>query len=89
MHKIVLGEHIIYGTWSDVHDHQFMVYYHPNGVICTVFMFGGYDYGGGIDYYYENVSSSDIEEVINKSEQDEYSVKQAVQDYLQLKRKGD
>lgn len=47
LHKIV-GDHVIYGDWDDTYENQVLVYYHPNGVHCTVFVLGGYDYGGGI-----------------------------------------
>ncbi|HQT19233.1 MAG TPA: hypothetical protein PLE48_14535 [Thiobacillus sp.] len=50
MQKIskVTDDHVIYGDWDDTYENQVLVYYHPNGIHCTVFVLGGTDYGGGI-----------------------------------------
>ena len=40
--------HTVYGQWDDVMDDQFMVFWHPYGSFATIFLFSGFDYGGGI-----------------------------------------
>ena len=64
--KQVDGNHIIYGEWDAEGSEQFMVAYHPNGLHCTVFLCGGMDYGGGIEAIISDVSSKEVDAIINE-----------------------
>jgi hypothetical protein len=68
--------HILYGSWDDVSNNQFLVYYHCNGVDCTVFIMHGADYGGGVSFYFD-VNANVLESIIRASLND-YDIKQAV-----------
>ncbi|MFH2013948.1 MAG: hypothetical protein ABIJ17_03200 [Patescibacteria group bacterium] len=69
MKKEILDHHIIYGEWDDCLSNQFLVYSHPNGIDCVVFIMNGIDYGGGISYWFNSKS-----EIVNKivSQKDKY-----------------
>lgn len=46
MQKIskVIDDHVIYCDLDSTYENQVLVYYHPNGIHCTVFVLGGTDY---------------------------------------------
>lgn len=75
----VLQDHVIYGSWDDTYGHQFLVYYHPNGIDAVVFILGGQDYGGGISFYF-NCKTSELDNIINSSN-DEYEVYKKVETF--------
>lgn len=74
----ILPNHIIYGEWDDVIDNQFMVFYHPNGTDCTVFIMGGCDYGGGIAYYFF-AKSSDVDKITEQEEKYSGDIKKEIE----------
>ena len=76
--KKVGNNHVIYGYWNAEEDNEFMVYYHPDGINCTVFMMMGMDYGGGISYYFD-CSKSSIDNIIaNSKNKSAYEIKDLV-----------
>lgn len=81
--------HIIYGNWDDVMNDQFMVWYHPNGKHCSVFLFSGFDYGGGIDRCAEGLDANEVKAVINSHNPDAdvliYDVKKALSTMIATK----
>lgn len=64
-----IGSLVVYGTWSDVHDHQFIVDWHESGSTCTVILLSGSDYGGGVTYYAE-IPYKEVDELIENSSDD-------------------
>lgn len=76
-----IGPVMIYGSWSDVHDCQFLIAWHEAGAFCTVILLGGYDYGGGVTGYAE-VPYKEAEAVLDSDLQSEYAYKSAMQDLV-------
>lgn len=68
VNRIILDQHIIYGTW-DSNRSQVLVHYHPNGKDATVFILDGQDYGGGIDKVV-NTTSAVIDKAAEESDND-------------------
>ena len=79
MKKLVLDHHIIYGEWDDVIDYQFMVHYPKGGDMCTVFLFSGMDYGGGISKVIK-IKTSILNEYLDKYSESPYLVKKAIRE---------
>ena len=81
--KKILENHVIYGYWDDVSNYEFMVYYHPNGKVCTVFIMAGCDYGGGIGEYYEDIDAKSLDTLITSfgENYNSYELKLAVVDF--------
>ena len=60
-----------------------MVYYHPNGKHCSVFIFSGCDYGGGIFLCAEEICSKSLDSIIKSSDGlSEYDIKQKVINFI-------
>lgn len=55
----------VFGTWSDVHDYQFMVDWYEAGTKCLVILLSGSDYGGGITGYAE-IPYKEVEDLLDK-----------------------
>lgn len=72
MKKEILGDHVIYGDWDAEGAIQMLVHYHPNGLHCTVFLLGGFDYGGGIESYHEGLSSKAVDALVEEYEDNMY-----------------
>jgi len=68
--KLILEDHIIYGSWDGETGTQVLVHYHPNGLSCAVFLMSGCDYGGGILSFQEGVSPKVIQDLDDNSAND-------------------
>jgi len=74
----ILNHHVIYGDWDDTTSNQFLVFYHPNGVDCTVFIMDGMDYGGGISYYFQ-CKSETVDNLVNQEDKYEGDIKMEIE----------
>lgn len=74
----ILENHVIYGYWDDVMNDQFMVFYHPNGTDCHVFIMGGQDYGGGIAYHFSS-KSEEVDRIINQEDKYDGDIKKEIE----------
>ena len=63
-----LNHHSIYGDWDDVQGTQVLVFNHPNGIHCDVFVMNGCDYGGGISLYKESVLARVVDDAAEAAE---------------------
>ena len=73
-----LGHHSIYGSWDDVTDNQFLVFWLEAGELCTVFLLSGYDYGGGISSFSEKVPIKELKKILDKYDWEGYELKHDV-----------
>jgi len=74
----ILDNHIIYGYWSSEENYQFLVYYHPDGINCTVFIMDGADYGGGISHYFNSLSSTIDDIISSNQDKSPYEIKELI-----------
>lgn len=72
-----VGSLMMYGSWSDTHETQFLVEWGEAGNFCTVIMLGGCDYGGGVTQY-ADVPLKEAEAVMNSDLRSEYDFKEAM-----------
>lgn len=49
------GAATIYGFWDDLDDYQFIVIWGESGPTCTVLLLSGWDYGGGVTCFSDQV----------------------------------
>jgi len=72
-----LDFHEIYGTWDSVINDQFMIFYPESGDWCTVFLFSGFDYGGGIEKWF-HAKLEEVEEIVNLKNISDYERKELI-----------
>lgn len=78
-----VGSLMMYGSWSDTHETQFLVEW---GEQCTVIMLGGFDYGGGVTQY-ADVPLEEAEEIIRSDMPSEYDFYQAMNELVAVYKK--
>ena len=79
MKQEILNDHVIYGDWdSDGGSEQFLVFYHPNGRNCHVFLLTGSDYGGGI-YDHFDALSEDVDRIVSQEDKNDFDIIKEIQ----------
>jgi hypothetical protein len=86
MKEEIIDSHIIYGEWDGETSNQFMVYYHPNGINCIVFIMDGADYGGGISYWFKSTSKI-VDEIISQVSKYSGDIKYEIENLEEAKSK--
>ena len=81
-----VGSLMMYGSWSDTHETQFLVEWGEAGNKCTVIMLGGFDYGGGVTQY-ADVPLKEAEEIMRSDMPSEYDFYQAMNELVILYKK--
>ena len=73
----------VYGKHDDVLDYQFAVAWPESGQQCSVFIFSGCDYGGGIISCSSRVPISEAEKILDAGHND-YVLKQEMMKLITL-----
>lgn len=73
----------VYGKHDDVLDYQFAIAWPESGTECSVFIFSGYDYGGGIISCSSRVPISKAEMILDHGYND-YELKQEMMKLVKL-----
>lgn len=67
-HYKTVGDHVLYGTSDTAPMTEVLVYYHPNGTNCTVFLLGGNT--GGVGRYSEDLLAHTVDSLWAESKYD-------------------